>query len=199
MKNFRKVLSGIDVQSLLRQLQDHPDLWGKDTEWTRKKGARAEAIYNEENIVLRYLTLGMGLDRRLFLFEEGRDRDNWTRPAFHVLTAAQPIVFDLMRAVPGEHLGHVIITRLPPGGKITPHIDRWPTVVAGPPYWQRHQIPLSAAPGVTFHCGGEHLYMEPGCAYWFDNQVLHSITNESGEDRISMLVDIRPFVSIAPS
>ena len=57
---------------------------------------------------------------------------------------------------------------------------------------------LAAAPGVTFHCGDEHLYMEPGCAYWFDNQVMHSVANESGKDLISMLTDIRPFVSIAP-
>jgi hypothetical protein len=191
VKNFRCILSGIDVQPLLQQLQAHPDLWSKDTEWTRKKGSNA-AIYNEENIVLRYLTLGMEPDRRLYLFEEERNRDNWTRPAFHVLTAAQPIVFNLMRAVPGEHLGHVIITRLAPGAEIGEHIDRWPAV-AGPPYWHRHQIPLSVAPGAIFRCGDEELYMEPGNAYWFNNQVMHSVRNESGEDRISMLADIRPF------
>jgi Aspartyl/Asparaginyl beta-hydroxylase len=190
MNHFRQVLSGIDVKPLLRQLADHPDLWSKNTEWTRKKAG--SAIYNEDNIVLRYLTFGMERDGRLFLLEAERDRNHWTRPAFHLLTAAQPIVFDLMRAVPGEHLGHVIITRLPPGGEVGEHIDRWPEA-AGAPYWRRYQVPLSAAPGVTFHCGDERLYMEPGNAYWFDNQIFHRVTNQSSEERISMLADIRPF------
>ena len=190
MKNFHQILSGIDPGPLLTQLEAHPELWSFETEWTRKK--RGSAIYNEENIVLRYLTLGMGEGARLFLYEEERDRDNWTRPNFHILDTAKPIVFGLMRAVPGEHLGHVIITRLPPGEKITPHTDQWHPA-AGAPYWQRYQVPLRADPGVWFYCGDERLYMEPGNAYGFNNQVEHGVANDSCADRISMIVDIRPF------
>jgi hypothetical protein len=190
MKHFRHVLGDINVGPLLAQIEAHPELWSLDTEWTRKK--RGSAIYHEQNIVLRYLTLGMAEDRRLFLYEEDHDRDNWTRPAFHVLTEAAPIVFDVMRAVRGEHLGHVIITRLPSGGRIEPHIDQWHPA-AGAPYWQRHQVPLRVAPDVIFRCGDEECDMRPGEAWWFDNQVEHSVVNYSGGNRISMIIDIRPF------
>ena len=182
MKNFRQILSGIDVAPLLGQIEQNPQLWNIDDAWT--KGKVGAAIYETDNIVLRYNKSSRpGLN-------------DWDKPAFAILNEAQKIIFDVMRAIPGEHLGKVVITRLRSGDVIEPHIDRMPP--GFPIYFQRFQIPLAAAPGVTFHCGDEHLYMEPGCAYWFDNQVMHSVANESGEDRISMLTDIRPFVSIAP-
>jgi hypothetical protein len=65
-----------------------------------------------------------------------------------------------------------------------------------PVYYQRYQIPLSIKPGVVFHCGDEYLSMQPGDAWWFNNQLEHSVTNDSTEDRISMLTDIRPFTPL---
>lgn len=186
--NFRKVLSWIDVAPLLDQLSS-TDLWSTDTEWTRKK--HGTAVYHIENIVLRYVTLGMGEGRRLYLFEDERGRDDWTRPAGRVITGAWPIVFDLARAVWAEHIGHVIITRMHPGAVIEPHIDQGPPI-PGLPYWRRYQVPLQADEGVVFRCGGENLHMTPGDAYWFDNQKPHSVRNDSSRDRLSMIVELRP-------
>lgn len=192
MKNFRQILSGINPEPLLAQIAAHPRLWNSDDAWTRKK--YGSAIYNEDNIVLRHITLGM-IGQTLTLYEEDNPRTIWNRLAFSLLPAAQDIIFDLMRSARGEHLGKIILTRMRPGQVIGEHIDNWPPQ-AGPPYWQRYQIPLSVAPGVIFKCGNEELYMEPGRAYWFDNQKTHSVVNHSTEDRISMLADIRPFVAL---
>lgn len=96
-----------------------------------------------------------------------------------------------MHAIPGKILGKVVITRLHPGQQIAPHIDKMPDGMA--PYYQRYQVPLQAAPGVWFRCGDEELQMQPGEAWWFDNQLEHSVVNDSAEDRISLLTDIRPF------
>jgi hypothetical protein len=189
LNNFQLVMSGINPTPLLEQIESHPELWNYDDSWVRKKPG--SPIYKEDNIVLRYVTLGLD-GPRLFLYEEDKARDVWTRPAFGILTAAHAIMFDLMRAIPGEHLGHVIITRLRPGEIIAPHIDKWHPA-AGPVYWQRYQIPLAVSPGVSFQCGDEELYMQPGHAYWFNNQITHSVTNASTDDRISMLANIRPF------
>lgn len=177
MQNFTKILSDIDVVPLLRQLEQNPQLWNIDDSWTR--GKVGSSIYETDNIVLRFNKSSVpGLN-------------DWDKGAFSILDTAQKIIFDVMRAIPGEHLGKVIITRLQPGEVIKPHIDRMPPGMA--PYFQRYQIPLSVAAGVIFHCGDEQLYMEPGHAYWFDNQIMHSVVNESNETRISMLTDIRPF------
>lgn len=177
MIHFRQILSNIDVQPLLSQLRGNPQLWSAQSEWTQ--GKVGSAIYETDNIVLRYNRSSLpGLN-------------DWDRPAFAILSAAQSIIFDLMRAIPGEHLGKVIITRLRAGEKIDWHIDQMPPGI--PVYFQRYQIPLSVAPGVSFMVGEEELYMAPGTAWWFDNQVSHAVFNNSSEDRISMLTDIRPF------
>lgn len=178
VSHFHRILSNINVLQLLDQLRGNPQLWNVDDSWTG--GKVGSAVYNTDNIVLRYNKSSVtGLN-------------DWSKPAFSILSAAQPIIFDLMRAIPGEHLGKVIITRLRAGEKIDWHIDHMPPGI--PPYFQRYQIPLSIFPGVTFHCGNEVLCMEPGTAWWFNNQITHAVFNDSSEDRISMLTDIRPFM-----
>jgi hypothetical protein len=173
MRWFRPILRGIEVGALLRQISENPHLWRRDTEWTAPK--HGSAIYDLDNIVLRF----------------NKATPDWNKPAFKILSAAQPIIFDLMRAIPGELLGKVIITRLRAGRHIAEHVDQMPVGV--PIIFQRYQIPLAVPPGAIFHCGGESLYLEPGNAYWFDNQQPHSVVNNSDQDRISMLADIRPF------
>lgn len=177
MKNFRQILSGIDVAPLLAQLAEHPKLWRTQTEWTAKK--LESPIYETENIVLRY-----NKSSQPYL-------NDWDRSAFHVLTAAKDIIFAVMAAIPGEHLGKIVITRLKPGEKIDTHIDSMPPGI--PLYFERYQIPLQVEKGVWFHCGDEKLYMKPGEAWWFNNQLPHAVFNDSKTDRISMLTDIRPF------
>jgi Aspartyl/Asparaginyl beta-hydroxylase len=180
LRNFRQVMSGIDPDPLLRQIEQNPQLWSQETEWTH--GKVGSAIYKTDNIVLRYnRSSAPGLN-------------DWDKPAFSTLSEAQPIILDLMRAIPGEHLGKVVITRMRPKEAIESHIDLMPPGIS--PYFQRYQIPLSVDPGVVFYCGGEQLWMEPGMAWWFDNQAMHGVVNWSGEDRISMLTDIRPFTPI---
>lgn len=183
MRNFCQVLSGIDPVPLLRQVEENPQLWNSDPVWRQTKVNTA--LYAVNNIILR--TIGktpIGQHQR------------WDRDAFSILSEAQPIVLDVLRAIPGEHLGTVVISRMVPGEVIAPHIDQMPPGI--PRYYQRYQIPLSVNPGVTFACGDEELFMEPGNAYWFDNSILHSVTNGSDADRISMRVDIRPFLPSQP-
>lgn len=182
MNNFKLIMTHIETHGLLDQIAQHPELWNTDDSWTR--GKQGGAIYNTDNIVLRY---NRSSDPRAPAFD-------WDKPAFSILHEAQKIIFDLMRALPGEHLAKVIITKLRPGEHIAPHIDMLPPGMA--PYFQRYQIPLSVSQGVAFWCGEEELYMRPGNAYWFNNQLLHSVINNSDEDRISMLTDIRPFIPL---
>jgi len=44
-------------------------------------------------------------------------------PAYYVLTSIKRITDELMILVDGERLGGVLITKLPPGGRIDPHTD----------------------------------------------------------------------------
>lgn len=194
MKNFREVMCGIDPRPLLDQVLAHPELWNIDESWTKDKGPECD-IYAVENIILRY--------------PKPHDPPNiWDRPAFRILSEAVPIIFDLMRAIRGERLGKVVISRMRPGEVIKPHVDEMPLLNPFAPWrgrhqvvYQRYQIPLLGLPGTWFNCGDERLYMQPGTAWWFDNgarQTLengpfHSVVNDSPDYRISMLTDIRPW------
>jgi hypothetical protein len=171
---FHQILSGIDVAPLLYQLTEHPELWDADDSWVAGKPL-LNAVHN---IVLRYnRSVGAA--------------GNWDRPGFTILSAAQPIIFDVMRAIPGEHLGKVMISRLRPGERIDWHIDRMPPGMQ--PYYQRYQIPLQTGLGVRFMVGDAEVPMQPGTAWWFDNQCLHAVFNDSDQDRLSLFTDIRPF------
>lgn len=176
--NFRKVMSGIDPAPLLRQIEAHPELWNNDPSLRVDKAQTA--LHAVDNITLR----------RIAPPAPGRPPFR-NLEAFGVLDAAQKIVFDLMRAVPGDILSQVLISRMAPGEVIEPHADTLPP--GFPLTFHRYQVPLSVFPGVRFVCGGEELYMRPGSAYWFDNQAEHSVVNNSSEDRLSMRVDLRPF------
>jgi aspartyl/asparaginyl beta-hydroxylase (cupin superfamily) len=104
------------------------------------------------------------------------------------LPQARSIIFGLMRQVEGERLGPVMITRLAHGKRIYPHDDG----AAHTSYYKRYHIALHSAPGVKFRAGNEEVNMMTGEVWWFDNSVEHEVVNNSYQDRLSLIVDIRP-------
>jgi hypothetical protein len=58
-------------------------------------------------------------------------------------------------------------------------------------YWDRFHVCLASAPGANFRCGDEWVHMNPGEIWWFNNRLEHEVINNSGADRIHMVVDIR--------
>ena len=168
-------MSGIDVVPLIHQITDNPQLWNTNSVRTSKF---ATVHYDVDDIILRY---------------PGQGLDNWNLAPFNALTEAVPIVFDLASAVRSELLGRVVISRLGPGKQIPTHKDH----VGGlPMFYSRYQIPLVSEEDVVFYCGDEQLSMVPGNAYWFANTIDHSVINHGQVDRLSMIVDIRPFTPV---
>jgi hypothetical protein len=174
MQNFKEILDNIDVNPLLKQLSEHQELWDTNSAWTRDKDA-SSVTKTIENITLRM-----------------NQSPDWNKPAFNVLNAAIPITFDLMRAVPGELLGKVVILRLKPGAVVKPHRDTMPAGCER--VYERYQVPLQCDPTVKFNCGEDSEYLPPGKAFWFESRNVHSMINTSNTDRISILIDIKPFV-----
>lgn len=104
---------------------------------------------------------------------------------FHI-PEANKLISDLMEKVNGTKLGRVIITKLPSGGRITPHIDEG----AYANYYDRYHIIINNKPGSIFRCGDETITMENGDIYWFDTSKEHEVINDSNEDRLTLIVDI---------
>lgn len=176
MKYFQKIAHA-DVQPLMAALARQPELWNQNNLRTTHKGtAHADA----SDIWLRYNDLNSDVP----VID---DLDNQDYPAFALLPQARSLVFNLMRLVEGNRLGRVFITKLPVGGRILPHADGGKS----PEYYDRYHIVLQNYMGSDFRTGDETICMSAGDVYWFNNRVEHEVINNSIDDRLTLIVDIR--------
>ena len=183
MKHFQQLAAGINVTPLMNALQRQPELWNANPIRTQHPGtAHAEV----SDILLRF----NDLDEYIRTGDPSTitdDKEAIAYPAWDKLPQARSIIFDLMRTVEATRLGRVIITRLPPGKEITPHEDQG----APATYFERYQIALQSLPGALFHIGDETVNFRSGDVWWINNNVIHSVVNNSADDRIVMIVDLR--------
>lgn len=178
MKNFFQLAAGLNVTPLLNALQRQPELWNQFPIRTQHPGTAHSEVsdilvfFND----LEQAKAGIVNDREVIPF-----------PAWEKLPQLRPIVFDLMRTVEANRLGRVIITKLPPGKTITSHVD------GGAPatYYQRYQFALQSLPGALFNIGDETVNFRSGDMWWIDNSVIHSVVNNSADDRIVCIIDLR--------
>lgn len=178
--------SGIDVLPLNLAIKRRAGIWKADT-YLRDypQGPFGEI----ESIILRFPP------RSVFETEEELAKAQVTidqhecvdQPVYATLPEARPLVMQLMARVGGERLGRVIINKIAPGGRIFPHAD----TPAHAEYWDRFHIVLESQPGVVFRAGDEQVYMAVGEAWWFQNLEVHEVINNSGTDRVHMVIDIR--------
>lgn len=167
---------------LQRQLADNPQLWDQFTIRKTAPGTphgRMSDIWVRYNDVRPFLETG---DYRQF---NDPHLPIWY-PAWEVLTSLRPIVFDLMTGVAGEMLGGVLITRIPHGMGIDPHVDAGWHVN----YFDKFYVAVESAPGAEFHTTGEALCPAVGSIWRFDNRNNHWVVNNSGQDRITLIVCI---------
>lgn len=178
MKNFQLIASGVDVLPLLHALQLQPDLWNVHNLRTTHPQSPHQQV---EDIWIRFNEIPESIETVV------DDKECVNYPAFYVLPQVRPIIFDLMRRVEGEQLGRVLITKLAPGKEITPHED------GGAPatFYARYHCILQNFPGSIFRCGDEVVTMQPGSVWWFNNELTHSVVNNSADDRLTMICDVR--------
>ena len=181
MDNFYRIADGLDIGPLLLQIKQNPQLWDENTLRTQHSGtAHSEA----SDIWLRFNEIP---DSPEIVID---DKVCVNYPAFSVLTESHPIILSLMHRVRGAIIGRCLITRLIPGKRIYPHTD----MGAPAEYYERYHIPLKSLPGVVFRAGDERVEMRAGEVWWFNNCIEHEVINNSQDERIVMIVDIRSLV-----
>ncbi|MBB3010622.1 aspartyl/asparaginyl beta-hydroxylase domain-containing protein [Cupriavidus alkaliphilus] len=179
MRNFVKIAEGVDVVPLLVAVARQPHLWNENTLRTKHPGtAHAEV----DDILLRFNEIPEGREKRVI-----NDTECVNYPALAALPQARPLIFGLMAKLEGERLGRCMITRLRPGGRIYPHKD----MGAPATYYERFHVVLLSAPGCIFQTGEEQVHMRTGEVYWFDNTQEHQVFNNSAEDRVHLIIDIK--------
>lgn len=175
MRNFCKIAENVDVVPIVHALALNEGLWNQNTLRTEHAGT-AHAQADDILVFFNDLNGDVANDREVIPF------DAWAK-----LPQLRPVIFDLMRRVEGVRLGRVIITRLAPGCCITPHVD------GGAPatYFTRYQIALQCLPGCLFRAGDETVNFRTGDVWQFDNTVEHEVINNSSDDRLALVCDIR--------
>lgn len=186
MQNFQQIAAGIDVLPLLLAIKRRPDLWKEDTYLRDYPQGPFKQI---ESIMLRFPVKTVHeteaeLQNHLSTYDQ---HENVDYPAYAVLPEARPLVMGVMSRADGERLGRVMVNKIAPGGVIFPHAD----TKAHTDYYSRFHVVLQSQPGVQFRAGAESIYMPTGSIWWFDNSQEHEVINNSADDRIHMIVDVR--------
>lgn len=179
MRNFLKI-GDQDVSAINHQLAIHPELWNTEVFRRTYPGTpHAET----DDIVLRFIgTTGQPDDAVI----------RWY-PAAEALNAIKPVALNVMRAVNGYELGAILISRLKPGGKISPHVDSY----EGEGGWRedyaragwRYHVCLQGAS--AYHCGGETAIMTIGQVWWSNHLIQHSVENTGADDRVHLMLDFK--------
>lgn len=176
MENFLCITTGLDTLPLLYAVSNQPHLWNAETIRTQHPGS----VHAEVSDVLLHFQAPAG-------FETMRDEHECLpRPAWWALPQAQPLIFGLMARIAGTRLGRVMMTKLPPGGSIPPHVDS----ASQTDYYRRHHITLCSPEQCLFSVGDEALSLAPGSCWWVNNGVEHAVVNDGATERISLIVDI---------
>lgn len=183
MRYFQKLAENIDIIPVLAALSRQPELWDQETLRTTHPGtphAQVNDIWIRFNDLAEWKRTG---DPASVIDQH----ESIWYPAAAKLPQLRPLLFGVMQRVEAERLGRVIITRLAPGGSIAPHEDSGDHAA----YYTRYHLMLQNYPGSTFLCGGEEVYMRPGELWFFRNEVTHSVVNNSTDDRITLIIDVR--------
>lgn len=180
--NFKKLDLNFDIAKVQAKLCSTPLLFNFYKQRTNEQGPHREVedIWLRANDITKFETL-----EEFANFSDAHD-SMWYG-AINVLPSLRPVIFDLMRFVEGERLGGVLITKLPPGGKVYAHTDdSWHSR-----YYDKYLVPINSKDGAIFGFNEGDIKAKEGEVWWFNNNVEHWVNNDSEEDRIVMIVCIK--------
>lgn len=181
MASIWKLPATFDVAPLVEQIAASPEIWNTHRERTEMYGTPHNGV---SDIWVRYNAWTN------YTGEWARFHDEHVSewyPVIHKIPAAWSIVRKVQRLLGAETLGGVLITKVPPGGQVAPHVDGgWHAE-----HYRKVAVQLMGNQQQGFHFEDGELRAEPGEVYEFINSRLHWVTNESGSDRMTMIVCVR--------
>ena len=189
MRNFYRLAANVNITPLMLAISTKHHLWNEYTLRTQaiieRNGETIETPHREiDDIWLRMNSMENCTDRR----------ESVNYPALAELPEARKLINAVMADVSGERIGRCMISRLAPGMRIYPHVDIGDDLSIyydNEAYYSRFHVVLQGLPGSLFYCGDESVNMKTGEVWWFDNTVEHEVVNNSADDRIHMVIDIR--------
>lgn len=178
MPNISFLEATFDVNPLRAQLEANSHLWDQ----YRWRTEHPHSPHREvSDIWVRYNAIG-----NLGPAFNNPHESVWY-PVIKDLPGVRSLAEQMMQTVEGQQLGGVLITRISAGKQVYPHIDQgWHAN-----YYEKFAVQIQGNDRQAFCFEGESLSAKPGESYWFDNHYKHWVTNDSDEDRITLIICIR--------
>jgi hypothetical protein len=171
---IKLIAQGVNVGPLLWALQSHPELWDQNTARTEHPDSPHHGLHD---IWVRHAAPGV---------DGSQPHESVWHPCADLLPIRE-LVYPLMAAVHGDQLGGVLVTKIPPGKVCKPHTDPgWHAR-----HYQKFAVQVQSHPKQAFRFDNVELVTKPGDCFWFDNSHTHWVTNDSDQDRITVIVCIR--------
>jgi len=181
MSSIQSLGERFDVSQALAQIAAHPDAWNRHRMRTEAYSTPHGKV---SDIWVRYNDwANFDGDPQAF---NGPHESVWY-PVVCDLPAVWSLVRRVMRYTGMRTLGGVLITRIPPGGEVKPHVDHgWHAQ-----QYEKFAVQLQGNEQQAFCFEDSSLSPEPGDLYTFDNSRLHWVTNDSDIDRMTLIVCLR--------
>jgi len=176
---YNNIYSSIDMTSVKKEIVENYNLFGEFN--ARKEAGPIHA--QMDDIWLRYGEIKDMVKSGDYSKIADEHDSIWLKD----LPECKKVCFKVMNLVDGERLGGVLITKLPPEGKILPHEDSgWHAE-----YYDKYFIPIQNGKGAIF--GFNEGVIEPaeGDVWAFDNSHTHWVENNSNIERIAMIICIK--------
>lgn len=187
MKYLRQLVTGVEVEPIVAELAAHPELWNANRLRTTLYGGPHNDV---SDIWVRYRCLDeldASRDPQAIADFVGQPHESVWYPAIDVLPTLRQLIFEVARYFDVERLGGVLITRIPAGSEVSPHVDHgWHAR-----YYEKIALQIKSAPGQAFCFEDGEFECEPGTLYAFDNSHSHWVTNKSQQERITCIICVR--------
>lgn len=190
MKYLRPLIPALEVEPILQDLEDAPHVWNVHNLRTTTYGGEHSQVsdvwvrYRPHQDLLELQQIDPGHAVQRFV---GEPHDSVWYPQSDHLPRLKELVFELMRHFEVERLGGILITRVPPGGEVKPHVDGgWH---AG--YYEKLAVQLKSAPEQAFCFEDGEFACPPGTVYTFDNSKKHWVYNRSDEERMTLFICVK--------
>lgn len=171
-----------DVAQAVRQIDAQPDVWNRHRDRLDRYGSPHSDV---SDIWVRFNAIE-NMEADPVAFFQAEHVSTWY-PVVRQIPAVWALVRKLYRHVGGKRLGGVLITRIPAGGEVKPHVDTgWH---AG--YYDKFAIQLKGTAEQAFCFEDSRLSALPGETYTFDNSRLHWVLNPSEQERMTLIACIK--------
>ena len=175
-KYFKRIAEGLNVEPLLKLLDDKPELWKEITarqEFTKTPHKDTESIYVRGPLKMTpYYVLW--------------DTGSYDYPCMEYLEPALvPLMRPILEKLEVKEMGRVLIVNLRPSGHVIKHNDQGTYA----DHYSRFHLVLKSNKHSFQTCGDEEKRFEVGDVWCFNHKKLHTADNVGTTDRVHIIFD----------